>query len=153
RVPKWSFSARRAKIRLDHRAKVYNAFFRIKNIPVLYVPYASISISKKDRSSGFLLPTSGSSSIKGRTMHFAYFQTLGRSADVLFRTDVFTKRGVGLGFDFRARTDEHSHIDFGSFVVLDRLLGPKTAENCNPATDPNKCKLPNQGGSSFYVDA
>jgi LPS-assembly protein len=125
RIPKWSFSAKRAKIRLDHQAKVYNAFFRVKNRPVLFVPYASISISKKDRSSGFLLPSSGSSSIKGRTMHFAYFQTLGRSADLLFRTDVFTKRGIGLGFDFRARTDEHSHIDFGSFVVLDRQLRPR----------------------------
>src|SRR5262249_17936076 len=77
--PNWSFTAKRARIRLDHRAKVYNAFFRVKNIPVFWVPYASISISKKDRSSGILMPSSGSSSIKGRTLHLGYFQTLGRS--------------------------------------------------------------------------
>ena len=153
RVPKWSFTAKRASIRLDHRAKVYNAFFRIKGIPVLWMPYASISISKKDRSSGFLLPSSGSSSIKGRTFNFGYFQTLGRSADLLVRTDIFTKRGIGLGFDFRARTDENSHIDLGSFLVFDRLLGPKYIPNCDRATLGDKCKLPNQGGSSFYVDA
>src|SRR5438552_1483716 len=58
RVPKWAFTAKRARIRLDHRAKVYNAFFRVKGLPILYVPYASISISQKDRSSGFLLPSS-----------------------------------------------------------------------------------------------
>lgn len=138
KVPKWSFTAKRARIRLDHRAKVYNAFFRIKNIPVLYLPYASISISKKDRSSGFLLPSSGSSSIKGRTVHLGYFQTLGRSADLLLRTDIFTRRGVGLGFDFRARTDENSRISLGSFMVFDRLFGEKGED---------------QGGSSFYVDA
>ncbi len=152
-VPKWSFTAKRARIRLDHRAKVYNAFFRVKNIPVLYVPYASISISKKDRSSGFLLPSSGSSSIKGRTVHLAYFQTLGRSADLLVRGDVFTKRGIGLGFDFRARPDENSRIAFGSFLVIDRLLGPKLRPFCDPATAEDQCKLPDQGGSSFYVDA
>ncbi|MGH9844277.1 MAG: LPS-assembly protein LptD [Blastocatellia bacterium] len=137
-VPKWSFTAKRARIRLDHRAKVYNALFRIKNIPVLYVPFASISISKKDRSSGFLLPSSGSSSIKGRTLHGAYFQTLGRSADLLFRADLFSRRGVGVGFDFRARTDQNSKIDLGSFIVFDRLFGEKG---------------PDQGGSSFYADA
>jgi LPS-assembly protein len=137
-VPKWSFTAKRARIRLDHRAKVYNALFRIKNIPILYLPFASLSISKKDRSSGFLLPTSGSSSIKGRTLHTAYFQTLGRSADLLFRADAFSRRGVGIGFDFRARTDQNSKINFGSFVVFDRLFGEKG---------------PDQGGSSFYADA
>ncbi len=144
RVPKWAFTAKRARIRVDHRAKVYNAFFRVKGVPILYVPYASISISKKDRSSGFLLPSSGSSNIKGRTFHLAYYQTLGRSADILFRNDVFTKRGVGFGFDFRARTNETSHIAIGSFIVLDRLLGPKRDAAGN--------ELPDQGGSSFYVD-
>jgi LPS-assembly protein len=153
KIPRWSFTAKRARIRLDHRAKVYNAFFRIRNIPVLWLPYASISISKKDRSSGFLTPSSGSSSIKGRTFHLAYFQTLGRSADLLVRTDVFSQRGLGLGFDFRARPDEHSHIALGSFLVKDRLLGPKYDPKCDRATQGDACKLPDQGGSSFYVDA
>ncbi len=152
-IPKWAFTAKRARVRVEHRATVYNALLRIKNIPVFYLPYASISISKKDRSSGFLLPSSGSSNIKGRTLHLAYFQTLGRSADLLVRTDVFTKRGIGLGFDFRARTNETSHINFGSFLVFDRLLGPKLKSNCDPLTDIDQCKLRDQGGSSFYAEA
>lgn len=153
RLPTWSFTAKRARIRRDHRATVYNAFFRIKNIPVLWVPYASISISKKDRSSGFLLPSSGSSSIKGRTLNLAYFQTLGRSADVLVKTNIFSQRGVGVGFDFRARPDENSYIALGSFLVVDRLLGPKFDPVCDRATRGDQCKLPDQGGSSFYIDA
>jgi LPS-assembly protein len=137
-VPKWTFTAKRARIRVDHTAKIYNGLFRIKNIPVFYLPYATIPITKKDRSSGFLLPSWGSSSNNGRTMHFGYYQTLGRSADLVVRSDVFTNRGLGLGFDFRARTDENSSINFGSFTVLDRLWG-----------GPGQ----NQGGSSFYADA
>ncbi len=144
-VPKWSFTAKRARIRVDDRATMTNALFRIKNFPVFYLPYLSVSISKKDRSSGFLLPTSGSSNIKGRTFHAAYYQTLGQSADLLVRTDIFSKRGIGFGFDFRARTDENSRIAIGSFLVKDRILGPKTDAFGN--------KLPNQGGSSFYADA
>ncbi|MFN7949212.1 MAG: hypothetical protein U0Z53_27910 [Blastocatellia bacterium] len=136
--PKWSFTAGRARIRLDDRAALYNPVFRIKGFPILYLPYISLSTSKKDRSSGFLLPSSGSSNIKGRTVHLAYYQTLGRSADILVRTDVFTKRGLGFGFDFRAKPDENSRIAIGSFIVLDRLFGEKG---------------PDQGGSSFYADA
>ena len=138
KIPKWSFTARRARIRREHYAKIYNGLFRIKGVPVLYLPYASISISKKDRSSGFLLPSSGSSSIRGRTLHTAYYQTLGRSADLLVRSDIFSRRGIGLGFDFRARTDQNSRVSLGSFIVFDRLFGEKGV---------------NQGGSSFYADA
>ncbi len=145
RVPKWSFTSKRARIRVNDRATVYNAIFRVKNVPILFLPYASVPITKRDRASGFLLPSSGSSSIKGRTFHVGYFQTLGRSADILLRTDVYTKRGIGAGFDFRARPDENSRIALGSFLVFDRLLGPKNDESGQP--------LPDQGGSSFYVDA
>ncbi|MBO0857432.1 MAG: LPS-assembly protein LptD [Chloracidobacterium sp.] len=153
KVPKWSFTAKRARIRVDHRANVYNAFFRIKNIPVIWLPFASIPINKKDRSSGLLTPSSGSSSIKGRTLDLGYYQTLGRSADLLVKGDLYSQRGVGLGFDFRARPDENSHIALGSFMVIDRLLGPKTRTGCDPATAADQCKLPNQGGSSFYAEA
>lgn len=145
RIPKWSFTSKRARIRVNDRATVYNGLFRIKNVPVLFLPYVSVPITKRDRASGFLLPSSGSSNIKGRTLHAGYYQTLGRSADILFRTDIYSKRGIGGGFDFRARTDENSRITFGSFLVIDRLLGPKTDTAGNP--------LPDQGGSSFYVDA
>ncbi|MFM8393245.1 MAG: LPS-assembly protein LptD [Acidobacteriota bacterium] len=136
--PKWSLKASRATIELDERARIYNALLRIKKVPVFYLPYASISISRKDRSSGFLLPGSGSSTLKGRTLNLAYYQTLGRSADILIRTDIFSKRGIGLGYDFRARTNDTSRVNFGSFLVFDRLFGQKGV---------------NQGGSSFYADA
>ncbi len=144
-LPKWSFTANRARIRVDDRAVLRNAIFRLRGIPLLYLPYVSLSTSKRDRSSGLLLPSSGSSNIKGRTLHLAYFQTLGRSADLLVRTDIFSKRGVGVGFDFRARTDGNSRIAIGSFIVFDRVLGEKRDASGNP--------LPSQGGSSFYVDA
>ena len=160
-VPKWSFTAKRARITINDKAVMYNPIFRIKNFPVLYLPYLSLSISKKERASGFLLPSSGTSNIKGRTLHLGYYQELGRSADILLRTDVFTKRGLGLGMDFRARPDENSRIAFGTFIVKDRLFGGETAaitdQQCagQPplASNPRLCRLANQGGSSFYADA
>lgn len=141
-TPKWSITASSARLRLDHRANIFNALFKVKGVPVFYLPFASISISKKDRQSGFLIPSSGSSTQKGRVVHQAYYQTLGRSADVLFRGDYYSDRGYGAGLDFRARTNESSYMYLGAFSVFDR-------GDPNNLVDGKKVK---QGGTSFYAD-
>ena len=53
----------------------------------------------------------------------AYFQTLGRSADVTFRTDLYSSRGFGYGMDVRTRANSRSYLNFGFFAVKDRVLG------------------------------
>lgn len=136
-VPKWSFTADEARLRVNDRVRLRNALFDIKGKPVFYVPYASIPINRRERQSGFLLPRFGNSNAKGFTYTQAYYQTLGRSADATIRGDYFSARGLGLGLEFRARTDERSGINFGSFLVFDRLWGEEG---------------PDQGGSAFFVD-
>jgi LPS-assembly protein len=64
-VPKWSFHASKAKIKTGDRVRVYSPKLKLKNIPVFYLPYASVSIKPRDRASGFLTPTFGGSGAKG----------------------------------------------------------------------------------------
>jgi LPS-assembly protein len=139
--PKWSFKANRAVITLNDRVRVKHPTFRVKGVPVMYMPYASISIKPRDRASGFLTPTVGGSGKKGFRISNAYYQTLGRSADVTLRNDIFTGRGLGLGMDVRTRANSRSYLNLGFYAVKDRIFGAK-------ADDRN----PNQGGSSFYID-
>jgi len=143
--PKWSFHAKRAKIITGDRARLVSPTFRVKGVPVFYFPYASIPIKHRDRASGFLTPTFGGSANKGpnaKGFRFsdAYFKTLGRSADVTFRGDIYTQRGLGFGTDVRTRANSRSFFNFGFFYVKDRILGPKA-----DATHAD------QVGSSFYV--
>ena len=56
-VPKWSFKTRRAVIRIGDRVRFKNPTFRVKNIPIIFLPFASISLKPRDRASGFLTPT------------------------------------------------------------------------------------------------
>jgi lipopolysaccharide assembly outer membrane protein LptD (OstA) len=133
-IPKWSFSARRAELKVDDRMKLHNSVFRIKSLPVFVLPYAWIPTTKSERKSGLLLPNTGSSNQKGRTVKTAYYQTLGQSADITFRNDLYTARGIGLGAEFRAQTDEKSFMKLGVFTVKDRLFG-----------EPGE----NQGGTAF----
>ncbi|HKQ03622.1 MAG TPA: putative LPS assembly protein LptD [Blastocatellia bacterium] len=133
-VPKWGFHARRAELKMGDRITLHNSVFHIKTLPAFVLPYAWIPATRKERKSGFLLPSTGTSTQKGRTLKLAYYQTLGDSADITIRTDVYTQRGLGFGAEFRAQTDERSYMRIGIFAVKDRLFGPAG---------------PSQGGTAF----
>jgi LPS-assembly protein len=140
-VPKWSFHAGKTRIKTGDRVYVYSPKLKIKDIPVFYLPYASLSIKPRDRASGFLTPTLGGSGAKGFRLSTAYYQTLGRSADITFRNDIYTQRGLGFGADLRTRANSRSYLNFGFYAVKDRIFGRK-ADDAHP----------DQGGSSLYVD-
>ena len=140
-VPKWSFHASKTRIKTGDRVYVYSPKLRLKNIPVFFLPYASVSIKTRDRASGFLTPTFGGSGAKGARLSTAYYQTLGRSADFTFRSDIYTQRGLGFGGDLRTRANSRSYLNVGFYTVKDRIFG-------QPASDVNQ----DQGGSSLYVE-
>lgn len=140
-TPKWSFHTKRAEIKIGQRVKLKGPTFRIKNHPVFYLPFASIPIKRRDRASGFLTPTVSGSGSKGIRFSQAYYQTLGRSADVTFRGDVYSARGLGFGLDLRTRANSRSFFNFGFFTVKDRIFGHK-----------EDAEHPNQGGSSLYAE-
>jgi len=140
-VPKWSFHAGKAKIKTGDRVRIYQPSLRVKGVPAIWLPYASVSIKQRDRASGFLTPTFGGSGSKGFRLSTAYYQTLGRSADFTLRSDVYTERGLGLGGDLRTRANSRSFLNVGFYAVKDRIFGPK-----------EDADHPNQGGSSFYVE-
>jgi LPS-assembly protein len=141
-TPKWSFRAKRARIKTGDRVRLVSPTFRVKKIPIVYLPYASLSLKHRDRSSGFLTPTLSVSGAKGVRLSEGYYLTLGRSADFTVRGDYFSKRGFGVGADLRTRANSRSFLNLGFYLVKDRVFGAK-ASAANP----------DQGGSSFYVDA
>ncbi|MGH9903015.1 MAG: LPS-assembly protein LptD, partial [Pyrinomonadaceae bacterium] len=140
-TPKWSFKTRRAEITLNDRVRTRAPTFNVKGVPLLYLPYASISIKRRDRASGFLTPTFSGSGNKGFRLSNAYYQTLGRSADITLRNDIFTGRGIGIGADLRTRANSRSFFNLGFYAVKDRIFGAEAGPD-----------NPDQGGSSFYVD-
>ena len=141
-VPKWSFHARKARIKTGDKVKLTSPTFRIKKVPIIYFPYASLSLKRNDRQSGFLTPTFSASGEKGFRISEAYYLTLGRSADFTLRGDLFSKRGLGIGGDLRTRANSRSFFNLGFYIVKDRIFGPKADAD-----------HPDQGGSSFYIDA
>ena len=52
---------------------------------------------REDRATGFLMPTYGSSTLRGQTIHNAFFWAIDRSQDATFMHDWFSKTGQGVG--------------------------------------------------------
>jgi len=130
--PKWEFGTRKANIRVDRTARLHHMLFKVKGVPLLYLPYLVVPMEKKERSSGFVPFHMGNSNSKGRVFSEGYYQTLGRSADATIYGDYFSLRGLALGGIFRARPNPQTRVFIEAYGINDKL---------------------NQGGAQVYVDA
>jgi len=119
--PKWAFTASRSDIHLNHTARLWNTFLKIKGIPVFYTPYTILPLEKKKRSSGFTTFETGTSTSKGRVFSQGYYQALGRSADIIILGDYFTLRGLALGGTLRTRPNPSTFLNVEMYGIRDKL--------------------------------
>ena len=120
-IPKWSFAIRQAHIQQGGNARLSHTVFKVMNVPLLYFPVWWIPTGDKERSSGFMLPTTGNSTNKGRRVSQSYYLVLGRSADLMLHEDYFSKRGFGHGLTFRTRPNPVTSLTLDWYWVKDRL--------------------------------
>lgn len=99
-TPRWEFVATTVTITLDKYATLRNPVLKVKGVPIFYSPFMYYPI-KEDRSTGFLLPVYGSSTIRGQSLSNAFFWAINRSQDATFYHDYFSKTGQGFGSEYR----------------------------------------------------
>jgi len=121
--PKWVFDARRVSVDVQGNATLYNSTFRIRGVPILYLPFATHPVQREVRESGFLIPSIGQSSTKGTVLGESAFLVINRSMDVHVGAEYFSKRGWSQRGEFRAQPSEKSFLDLNYFGVLDRGIG------------------------------
>jgi len=103
----------------DH-AVAHNAVYHFRGIPVFYFPWFHKSLKTEPRKSGFLTPNIGNSSTRGFMFGVGYYQTLGRSMDVTYVLQDFTKRGYAHDVEFRGRPTQGSDFNLIFYGVQDR---------------------------------
>jgi LPS-assembly protein len=133
--PKWRFHAAKIILRVGDSAKVYQSTFRLKGIPILYLPYASPPVEKLGRQSGFLIPTFGTSNTKGTIVGDSYYWAINRSMDATVGGEYLSKIGWMLLGDYRAKPTQSSFLNFNFFQVLTSTTVPVTVgtdTNGNP---------------------
>jgi LPS-assembly protein len=101
KAPPWSIKVRDALIELDGYGHFRDASLRAGSVPVFYTPRLLWPI-KRDRATGFLVPSIGYSNQRGFFLGNAFFWPISRSYDTTLLLDVWTKGYFGLGSEFRA---------------------------------------------------
>ena len=100
-TPRWEVTSGSVVINLNDYAIARNMLLRVKGVPLMYLPILYYPIKEEDRATGFLLPTYGSSTLRGQAISNAFFWAIGRSHDATFFHDWFTRTGQGAGAEYR----------------------------------------------------
>ncbi|HYR44866.1 MAG TPA: putative LPS assembly protein LptD, partial [Terriglobia bacterium] len=118
--PGWTLALARAVVDPNRRVMAKGSTFRLESVPIFYLPYIVIPSENRTRSTGFLIPSTSTSTTKGRSLHESFYWAINRSADATFTGEYFTKRGPAGAVDFRAIPDANARIDVASFFAYDR---------------------------------
>jgi LPS-assembly protein len=100
-TPRWEIASGSMTVNLNDYALLTNSVFRVKGVPVMYLPIFYYPIQEDDRATGFLLPTYGTSTLRGQSLSNAFFWAISRSQDATFFHDWFSKTGQGYGSEYR----------------------------------------------------
>ena len=116
-TPRWELHAGTVVLSIDHYTLLRGAVFSVKGVPMLYVPVLYYPTKKDDRATGILIPTYGSSPVARPIPDNAFFWVLGRSQDLTFEHDWYSKTGQGGGSEYRYNFGPGSNGNLrGSFL-------------------------------------
>jgi LPS-assembly protein len=127
--PAWSVRLNTATAYLDDYMWGTGASFWVWRVPLIpFIPFFATSL-RKDRHSGLLAPTFGSSSDKGFFVRQPIYFVLSDSQDLTVAPAYFQKRGFGLGASYRYVRQEGSRGEFSGFYLHDTEKSPDYGED------------------------
>jgi LPS-assembly protein len=100
-TPRWDLHAGTVILNVDHYTVLTNMVMNVKGVPMFYLPVMYYPTKREDRATGFLIPTYGASTLRGQSLHNAFFWAIDRSQDATFTHDWFSKTGQGYGGEYR----------------------------------------------------
>jgi LPS-assembly protein len=119
--PSWSFRARTVTADLDDFVFGRDASFWVKSVPVIpLIPFFSAPM-RRERQTGFLIPTVGSSSRRGVFAKIPFFWAIDDSQDLTVSLDAFSERGVGVNGEYRYVLSENAQGALSGFVIHEVL--------------------------------
>lgn len=146
--PKWTFTSAKIILKVGESAHVYNATFRLKGLPVFYLPYASPPVERLGRNSGFLIPNFGTSSTKGTVIGDSFYWAINRSMDATLGGEYLSKRGWLLQENFRYRPSDDAFLNLNYFGVLDRGITTTSVDSAGQTISTTT----KQGGEDVKVN-
>jgi LPS-assembly protein len=130
-TPRWDLHAGTVILNVDHYTVLTNAVMNVKGVPLFYLPVLYYPTKREDRATGFLIPTYGVSTLRGQSLHNAFFWAINRSQDATFMHDWFSKTGQGYTGEYRYNYGLGTDGNF-------RIHMDDTHETSYPTDDPTQ---------------
>ncbi|WP_054416441.1 LPS-assembly protein LptD [Achromobacter ruhlandii] len=122
-TPSWYIKANTVDIDFDENEGVArNGVLYFKDVPILASPYMTFPV-KKERKSGFLIPTYGTTSKGGLDFSLPYYLNLAPNYDATIQPRYFSKRGMQLGGEFRYLGASYAGSIYGAYLPNDHDAG------------------------------
>jgi LPS-assembly protein len=118
-TPRWDLVADTVTLNVDHYTFMKQAVFRVKGVPMFYLPVLYYPTKKEDRATGFLIPAYGSSTLRGQSIHNAFFWAVDRSQDATFFHDWYSNTGQGVGSEYRYNFGGGDDGTFKAYMLND----------------------------------
>jgi LPS-assembly protein len=119
-TPRWILNAGTVVLNIDEYTLLRQVVFRVKGVPLLYLPILYYPTKEEQRATGFLLPTYGASTVRGQTISNAFFWAIGRSHDATIMHDWFSKTGQGGGGEYRYELGRGSNGNLRAYLLDER---------------------------------
>ncbi|MEW6998257.1 LPS assembly protein LptD [Colwelliaceae bacterium BS250] len=105
-VPDWEFSASEINLSTeDNEGEAWNTVFRVKDIPVFYLPYFNFPLTN-ERKTGFLYPEISTSSNSGLTVALPFYWNIAENIDATITPKHMSDRGEQLNTELRYLTGQ-----------------------------------------------
>ncbi len=117
-IPDWSIETELMDIKRHDRVWIEGAQFKVRDIPILYLPAGYIPMDQT-RKSGLLIPSIGTSNTDGFTVSNSYFWAINPWSDATVFVDYLSKRGVRPGLEYRYTPTKDINGKFSGFFLDD----------------------------------
>ncbi len=119
-TPYWSLKVGRARVHLDHYAHLRNVLFKVRRLPIVYLPYLVWPV-KEDRAAGLLFPEVGSTNNRGKVISEAFFWPIRRNMDVTFYADYYSLAGIAGGIEYNFVPNQEGKGRFLGYYLNDKI--------------------------------
>ena len=116
----WRVKGPRFEVIPGDHATSRSSWFYLKGMPLVYFPYFYKSLKKEPRSSGFLIPTFGNSSIRGYEIGAGYYWAINRNYDLTYSAQYFSLAGLAHHLNLRGDPAQRTFFDLTVDGVADK---------------------------------
>ena len=125
--PDWTITGSEVKVTIEGYGTVKNSALRIRDLPIIYVPYMLFP-AKTKRQTGLLPPKLGYSTLNGAEVQIPFYWAISDQTDATFYGRYMSKRGYMQGAEFRYLESQNSK-GILEFDILSDKETPKDLNN------------------------